>query len=131
MAADLGQNGSVLIGIVGAGALVIATGWLAAQGVRRWLTARRQRWALQCLDRLQVDLQRHYSEICAHVAAHQVGAPGRDELAWALDQVEQVLQRRRQQEREPAKAPFIPHAQGVVVGLLPAAGAGMLLLSVL
>lgn len=76
-----------------------------------------------------MDLQRHYTEICAHVAAHQVGASGRHELAWALDQVEQALQRRRQQEREPTKAPFIPHAQGMVVGLLAAAGAGMLLLS--
>ncbi|MFE7630566.1 hypothetical protein [Kocuria sp. NPDC057446] len=110
---------------------MIAAGWLAAQGVRRWLAAHRQRWALQCLDGLQVDLQRHYTEICAHVAAHRVGAPGRDELAWALDQVEQVLQRRRQQEREPAKAPFIPHAQGVTVALLAAAGTGMLILSVL
>jgi hypothetical protein len=131
VAADLGQNGCVLIGIVGAGALVIAAGWLAAQGVRRWLAARRQRWALQCLDGLQVDLQRHYTQICAHVAAHQVGAPGRDELAWALDQVEQILQRRRQHEREPANAPFIPHTQAVAVGLLAAAGAGMLILSVL
>lgn len=121
----------MLIGIVGAGALLIATGWFAAQGVRRWLAARRQRWALQCLDGLQVDLQRHYTQICAHVAAHPVGAPGREELAWALDQVEQVLQRRRQQEREPTKAPFIPHTQGVAVGLLAAAGAGMLLLSAL
>lgn len=131
MAADLGQNGCVLIGMVGVGALVIAAGWLAAQGVRQWLAARRRRWSLQCLDGLQVDLQRHYTQIYTHVAAHQVGASGRDELAWALDQVEQVLQRRRQQEREPTQAPFIPHAQGVAVGLLAAAGAGMLILSVL
>ncbi|TDL46539.1 hypothetical protein [Kocuria rosea] len=110
---------------------MIAAGWLATQGVRRWLAARRQRWVLQSLDGLQVDLQRHYTEICAHVAAHQVGAPGRDALAWALDQVEQVLQRRRQHEREPTKAPFIPHTQGVAVGLLGAAGAGMLILSML
>lgn len=121
----------MLIGIAGAGALMVAVGWVVAQGVRRWLAARRQRWALECLDKLQVDLQRHYGEICAHVAAHQAGSPGRDELAWTLDQVEQVLQRRRQQEREPAKAPFVPRAQGIAVGVLAAAGTGMLLLSAL
>lgn len=59
------------------------------------------------------------------------GPRGRDELTWELDQVEQVLQRRRQQEREPVKAPFISHTQRVAVGLLAAAGAGMLILSVL
>ncbi|MEX5235106.1 hypothetical protein [Kocuria arenosa] len=110
---------------------MMATGWFAAQGVRRWLAARRRRWALQCLDGLQVDLRRHYGEICAHVAAHRARAPGREELAWALDQVEQVLQRRRQQEREPAKAPFVPRTQRIAVGLLAATGAGMLVLSAL
>lgn len=121
----------MLIGIIGAGALAIAAGWLAAQGLRRWLGVRRRRWALQCLDGLQVDLQRHYTEICSHVAAHQTGAPPREELAWALDQVEQILQRRRQHEREPVKAPFVPRAQAVVVGVLAAAGAGMLVLSLI
>lgn len=121
----------MLIGIVGAGALVVAAGWLAAQGVRRWLAVRRRRWALQCLDGLQVDLQRHYTEICTQVAAHRTGGPAREDLAWALDQVEQILQRRRQHEREPAKAPFVPRAQAVAVGVLAAAGAGMLFLTLL
>lgn len=93
----------MLIAIVGAGALVVATGWFIAQ------EARRQRWVLESLDGLQVALQRHYGEICAHMAAHrEAEAMGREELAWALVRVEQVLQRRRQFEREPITAPFVP-----------------------
>ncbi|WP_143709860.1 hypothetical protein [Kocuria flava] len=118
--------------ITGAAALVVAVGWLTVQAARRWLSARRRRWVCQGLDALHVDLESSYGTICSHAAVHPgQGAPAREELTWALDQVERVVRRHREQEGGSDRAPFVPRAHLVAVLALGATGFALLVASAL
>jgi hypothetical protein len=97
------MSGIELLVLAGALALAAGLAWMVLLGYRHWVAVIRRREAIRAHQRLRTEIQHKYAAICSHLTTGPGWNPERQQaLEWALEQIDQVLQRQREDDKAAA-----------------------------